>query len=236
MKLIGPARKSVRDSVRRVSPQAGFSTDDFHLGAAVYTSDGREVGHLRRVLVDGKDLELKGVVVKESRGFSGHLLSPGSMMLVDELVVPAGGVRHVAHDRVDLGLSTAQVRRLHPYLSYEPEPETPSEELADVVSVLGTSPSIPQSIHEVAHKPASELEIDGGESVMLGNTGTRLGRVKDVLFDDDELVGIVLLPEGLFKHEVILPRRFLARSDDLALFVLLTEDELASLKPFQPRD
>ncbi len=210
--------------------------DDFHLGAAVFTSDGREVGHVRRVLVDGKDFELKGVVVKESRAFSGHLLSPGSMMLVDELVVPVGGVRQVAHDRIDLGVSTAQVRRLHPYLSYEAEPETPTEELADVVSVLGTSPTIPQSIHEVAHKPASELEIEGGESVMLGGTGQRVGRVKDVLFDEEELVGIVVLPEGLFKHEVILPRRFLARGDDLALFVLLTEEELANLKPFQPRD
>jgi sporulation protein YlmC with PRC-barrel domain len=210
--------------------------DDFHLGAAVFTSDGREVGHLRRVLVDGKDFELKGVVVKESRAFSGHLLSPGSMMLVDELVVPVGGVRQVAHDRIDLGVSTAQVRRLHPYLSYEAEPETPTEELADVVSVLGTSPTIPQSVHEVAHKPASELEIEGGENVMLGNTGKKLGRVKDVLFDEEELVGIVVLPEGLFKHEVILPRRFLARGDDLALFVLLTEEELDNLKPFQPRD
>ncbi len=210
--------------------------DDFHLGAAVYTSDGREVGHLRRVLVDGKDFELKAVVVRETRAFSGHLLSPGSMMLVDELVVPVGGVRQVAHDRIDLGVSTAQVRRLHPYLSYEPQRETASGELADVVSVLGTSPSIPQSIHEVAHKPAGELEIEGGESVMLGGTGQKVGRVKDVLFDEDELVGIVVLPEGLFKHEVILPRRFLARGDDLALFVLLTEEELANLKPFQPRD
>jgi sporulation protein YlmC with PRC-barrel domain len=217
-----------------VGPQAGFSTDDFHLGATVYTSDGREVGELRRVLVDGKDFELKAVVVKEGRAFSGHLLSPGSMMLVDELVVPAGGVRQVAHDRIDLGLSTAQARRLHPYLTYATETETPSEELADVVSVLGSSPAIPQSIHEIAHKPASELEIEGGENVMLGQTGKRLGSVRDVLFDDDELVAVVISP-GWFQQEVILPRRFLERSDDAALFVDLTEDEIAKLKPFRPR-
>ena len=113
--------------------------------------------------------------------------------------------------------------------------ETAGDELAEVVSVLGTSPAIPRSLHEVAHKPAGELEIEGGENVMLGHTGKKLGTVKDVLFDDEDMIGVVVLPDGFFKHEVILPRRFLDRSDDLALFAHLSEEELERLKPFRPR-
>ena len=198
------------------------------------SSDGTEVGDLRRVLVDGADYDLKAIVVRESPSFSGHSLSPGSMLLADELVVPAGDVKAVNHERIDLNLTAAEVRRCPPYLTYQNTAETATDELADVVSVLGQSPAIPRSLHEVAHKPEGELEIDGGENVMLGHTGKRLGTVKDVLFDNDVLVGVVVLPGGLFKHEVILPRRFLARSDDLALFVDLTESDLEQLKPFRP--
>ena len=68
-----------------MGPASNFSADDFHLGATVYSSDGREIGTLRRVLVDSTDYELKAVVVKETHSFSGHLLSPGSMVLVDEV-------------------------------------------------------------------------------------------------------------------------------------------------------
>jgi len=45
----------------------------------------------------------------------------------------------------------------------------------------------------------------------------------------------VIKPDGWFKAPVILPRRFLERSDDAALFVQLTEDELGALEPFVAR-
>ena len=116
------------------------------------------------------------------------------------------------------------------------EGETVGEELEDEAGVLGAGPEIPHWLEEVANKPADELEIDGGEPVMLGHTGKKLGEVKDVLFDGDGLVGIVLKPEGLFKKEVILPRRFLDRSDDAALFAKLDEADLEHLKPFAPEE
>jgi PRC-barrel domain protein len=100
--------------------------------------------------------------------------------------------------------------------------------------VLGSGPELPNWLEQVANKPEGELEIDGGENVMLGHTGRKIGTVQDVLFDDDQLVGIVLKPEGFFRSEVILPRRFLERSDDLALFVNIDESDLARLEPFEP--
>jgi sporulation protein YlmC with PRC-barrel domain len=209
--------------------------EDFHLGSAVYSSDDAEIGKLSRLLVDKDALTLNAFVVKESRRFTGHLLSPGSWLLADEVIVPRSGVGAVSHDRIVLTLSATDVRKLPPYLSYRYGDETVTEGLTEeAITALTSSPAIPASLEQVANKGSDQLEIEGGENVMLGLTGTRLGTVKDVLFDNAELIGVVILPDGVLKEEVILPRRFLQRSDDAALFANLSPDDLEHLKPFEP--
>ena len=212
-----------------------LNVEDLHLGAALYSSDGKHVGKLVHVLVD-PDYRLKGLVVRESPGFSGHLLSPGSLLVADEFVVPKDAIKDVSRERIDLEATAADARRFQPYITYREKAESVGEELEDVAGVLGSGPEVPNWLEQVANKPENELEIDGGENVMLGHTGKKLGTVKDVLFDGDQLVGVVLKPEGLFKKEVILPRRFLDRSDDAALFARIEEPDLEHLKPFTPQD
>jgi sporulation protein YlmC with PRC-barrel domain len=212
-----------------------WSAKDFHLGAEVVSGDGKVVGKLVHVLVDS-DYRLQALVVEEGRDFSGRIFSPGSMLVSNQVIVPTDAVKAVTHERVDLNLDSATIRRLPPYLSYREKGETVAEEAEDFAAVLGSGPEIPHWLEEVANKPDSELEIDGGEPVMLGRTGKKLGEVQDVLFDGDQLVGVVLKPQGFFKKEVILPRRFLDRSDDAALFAQLDEDDLKHLTPFEPKD
>lgn len=212
-----------------------METDDFRPGARVVASDGKEIGKLAHVLVDG-EYRLRGIVVAESRGFSGSLLAPGSLLVNTEFIVPRGAVKAVDREHIELAISSAGARRLQPYLSYREKGETLAEEAEDEAGMLGAGPEIPQWLEQVANKPADELEIDGDENVMLGHTGKKLGAVKEVLFDDGQLVGVVLLPDGLFRHEVILPRRFLGRSDDAALFAQLDESDLEHLEPFEPTD
>jgi sporulation protein YlmC with PRC-barrel domain len=208
---------------------------DFHPGAHVVANDGKEIGELAHVVVDA-DYALKAIVVREGGGFSGRWLSPGSMLVNNEFIVPHDAIKSVEHDRVDLALSSADARKLQPYLSYREKGETLTEEAEDEAGVLGAGPEIPHWLEQVANKPADELEIDGGENVMLGHTGKKLGTVKDVLFDGDQLVGVVLRPDGLFQKEVILPRRFLSRSDDAALFAQLDESDIERLEPFEPKE
>lgn len=214
----------------------GSRDEDFHLGAVVVSSDGTEIGTLSRLIVGKDDLTLKAFVVKENRRFSGHLFSPGSWLLADEVIVPRAEAGSVSHERVVLRLTANEVRILPAYLSYRYGDETVTEGLTEeAISALTSSPAVPASLEQVANKGADELEIEGGENVMLGHSGKRLGTVKDVLFDDSELVGVVILPDGLLKEQVILPRRFLQRTDDLALFAGLSEEDLEHLKPFEPR-
>ncbi len=208
--------------------------DDFRLGAQVVSSEGTDVGELRRVLVEDPDYSLRAIVVKEGSRFSGFGLAPGSLLVADEVIVPIEAIGNVTRERVELKIAAADVRRLPGYLAFRNREASPAEVLEDEGAVLGLSPAIPHSLQEIANKPAGELEIEGGENVMLGHSGKRLGSVRDVLFDDGELVGIVLHPEGWFKDDVILPRRFLDRSDDAALFANLEEDEVERLAPFDP--
>ena len=210
-------------------------TEDFRPGARVKASDGKEIGELAHVLVDA-DYRLKAIVVREGRGFSGSWLAPGSLLVNDEFVVPKDAIKSVDRDQVELALTSADARKLQPYVAYREKPESLGEGAEDFAAVLGSGPEIPNWLEQVAIKSPDELEIDGGENVMLGHTGKKLGTVKEVLFDGDQLVGVVLKPDGLFKKEVILPRRFLARSDDAALFAQLDESDLARLIPFEPKD
>jgi len=87
-------------------------------------------------------------------------------------------------------------------------------------------------LEETADKPDGDIEIRHGENVMIGHGGDKLGTVQDVLFDDGELVGIVVRPAGLFTRDVVVQVRFLDRSDDLALFVRMTPEDVAKLAEF----
>jgi uncharacterized protein YrrD len=98
--------------------------------------------------------------------------------------------------------------------------------------VLGGGLGMP-SAEEIANKPASQIEIDRDENVMIGTSGRRLGKVRDVLLSGGEAVGVVIKPDGLFAHDVLLPIKFISRSDDMALFASIDEAEVEKLNPFE---
>jgi sporulation protein YlmC with PRC-barrel domain len=206
---------------------------DLHPDAAVHTSDAVLIGHLQRVIVDAETLDLRDLVVRETRRFAGHVFAPGTLLIADEVRVPVGSVVEAAHTRVELSISAADVRRLPPYLSYAFAPLRPGDVWRMAASQVALSPSL-RPLQESAAKSEQELEISRGENIMLGHTGRKLGTVKDVLFDGKEFVGVVMDPEGLFQSDVILQVRFLDRSDDLALFATLSDQDLRHLQPFTP--
>lgn len=205
---------------------------DYRLGSRVFASDGKHVGTLAGLVADGGTFRVQALLVKESHWFTGHLLSPGSALLIDEILFSVDQVAAVSRDRIDVRLTTAELRQLPPYLSYQYQPLTGAQVAEEQVELLGGGPGIP-SLIETADKPPGDIEISPGESVMLP-TGRRLGGVKEVLTEDGDLVGVVLHPDGLFKSEVVIPRRFLRRADDMALFTTLTDEDIDHLQPFRP--
>ncbi len=191
---------------------------DFRLGADVVAGDGRKAGTLTSVLVEAKGFDPKALVIQDESSVAGRLLADEKLLITDEVVVPISAVESASHDVIRLSMSVDDIRRQPPYLSYRFKALTGGEALEEEVDFLGGGLGLPANAEQVANKPADQIEIDRDENVMLGKTGHRLGRVHDVLFDDGELVGIVIKPDGFFKRDVVLPIRFISRGDDMALF------------------
>jgi sporulation protein YlmC with PRC-barrel domain len=204
---------------------------DLRLGANVVASDGSRVGIVVSVIVDEEGFSPRALVVKDEATLAGRLLSGEKLFTTDEVVIPITSVDTATHDEVRLSIPGADVRLQPLYLSYRREPMTTEDAVAEEGVLLGGGLGLPK-VEEVANKPAGQIEIDQGENVMLGATGRRLGRVKDVLFEHGELTAVVIQPEGFFKRDVVLPIRFIERADDMALFAQLDEADIEQLKPF----
>lgn len=211
---------------------AGHQIADFHPGARVDSSDGKHVGSLHRLVIDHETLDLKEVIVRETERFSGRLFAPGSGLMVADVIVPLSCVASVTHDQVRLSVPAGDVRQMAPYLAYGYAAAQPGDTLRVVAAQAGLTGFWPYA--ETARKTAGEMEINAGEDVMLGHTGKRLGRVRDVLYDSRELIGVVIHPDGWWQHDVVLQVRFLDRSDDLALFATLSEKDIESMPAFSP--
>jgi uncharacterized protein YrrD len=201
---------------------------DFRLGSDVFTSDGRKAGALASVLVERDGFDPKALVVEVSLE---GVLSDEKLFVHNELVIPIAAVRSVTHDRVELAMSGDDLGQQPPYLAYRLQTPSARGSVLEEAQLLGGGLGMP-SAEEVANKPANQIEIDRDESVMLGHTGRRLGRIHDLLYDQGKLAGVVIRPEGFFKRDVVLPMKFISRADDLALFADLTESDVEHLQPF----
>ena len=208
------------------------SVEDFHLGAPVYSSDGRHIGALSAMLADEESLDLHAIVVKETNRFSGQHWEAAALM-EDDIAIPIHAVVQAGRERITLSITSAEARRTPPYLTYRCAPIQRGGMGGMLFAQIGETAYAPRLVEE-AHKRLDELEIRGGENVMLGHTGHKLGTVRDLVMDEGELAGIVVHPTGFFKEDVLLQVRFLGRSDDMALFAHLSEDDLAHLQPFHP--
>jgi uncharacterized protein YrrD len=205
---------------------------DFRLGADVLGADGEQAGTLVSVLVDEKGFDPRALVVKNAVSLVGRLVAEEKLFVTDEVVVPIADVASATREMVRLNISADEVRRQPAYISYRFRSMETGTAVLEEAGVLGGGLGLPRA-QEVANKPKGEIEIARDENVMLGTTGRRLGRVREVLVDEGELVGVVIRPEGFFKRDVVLPVRFVSRADDLALFANLDEADVERLQPFQ---
>jgi sporulation protein YlmC with PRC-barrel domain len=205
---------------------------DLRLGASVHTADGHHAGTLERIVVDADSWDPRALIVRETNHFSGRSLAPGSGMLVSEVIVPLNAIESTGEDGIRLTLDKRATRALPPYLSYHYKPLERGDGLRYAAALaggsLGVGPMFPL-LQETADKTEGDIEIRHGENVMIGHGGEKLGTVQDVLFDEGELVGIVVRRTGLFGHDVVVQVRFLDRSDDLALFLRMTPEDVKRL-------
>jgi hypothetical protein len=86
----------------------------------------------------------------------GHLLSPGSGLIIDDVIVPLEAVASVTHDTVGLSAPASEVRRTAPYLTYGYAPAQPGDTMRIILASVARWWGIP-SPEEV------EVSLRGGD-------------------------------------------------------------------------
>lgn len=207
-------------------------SEDFRLGARVVDRDGKAAGTLVRVLVEQDGFDPKALVVQDKTSLVGRLMAAERFFITDEVVVPISAVASADHEAVHLSMTCDQVKRQEAYINYRFKPESPGEALLKEAQLLGGGLALPDA-DEVADKPSGQIEIDRDENVMIGESGHRLGRVLDILYDDAELIALVVRRDGHGHGDVVLPIRFVSRGDDMALFADIEQSDIDKLLPFE---
>lgn len=209
------------------------SIEDFRLGSEVVDRDGAMAGRLVSVLVEADGFDPQALVVQDETSLVGRALAAERFFITDEVVVPISAVVSAGHEAVRLSLTRDEVKALRPYISYRLKAESTGEVLLKEAQLLGGGLA-PPAADELADKPAGEIEIDKDENVMIGQTGRRLGRIHDVLYDEGELIAVVIRRDRAGDgRDVVLPIRFISRGDDMALFADIEESDIENLQPFR---
>ena len=179
------------------TPTAGFATERFVLGAAVFSTDG-PCGELRRIIVDPVSCEVTHLVVgaKHHRA-GGHL-------------VPASLVDYAANGIV-LTISTAQLTKLAETETTEILPAFTSAWAG--MGAIGSTGRVQAVIRDSV--PYGDVQVSRGDAVLAtdGSIGTIRGLVTDAT---NEQITILLVDEGhTWRHrDRVVPVSALLSLDD----------------------
>jgi uncharacterized protein YrrD len=217
-----------------------MDTRAIELGWDVYSSDGRKIGSVDRLVLNSQNQHLEQLVVDEGIFSTGKLID---LDLVDR----------VEDKKVVLSLATAQAEQLPDFVSTQ-FVDAPVETWAGYSSVapgtlgaghilyggpllgagfpgaagaayvddVGATPVV----ENVRNLPEQDVVVDAGSDV-VGADGKKVGTVDRVLYGQDGAVqGIVVKAGFLFKHEVTIPGDWVAEVDDDRIWLTVPAEEV----------
>ncbi|MPZ24411.1 MAG: hypothetical protein GEU28_12955 [Dehalococcoidia bacterium] len=212
-------------------------------GTDVYSLDGKKLGNLHRVVIKRSDLTLTHVVVDIGFLRSGRSLWEGGLGLDYDRIVPIGAVTSATDDHVDLALAVEEFKSQPEYSeeSFEPIADpSPSEfdinDIAIRAEVLADAvASTPGAwVTTRLNKPVTSVDIVEGTDVWRREPHQKVGDVKRILVDETtgQVKALVISRGFIFKHEVVLPIRYIAELLDDLIRVDLTDAEILMLRPY----
>ena len=136
-------------------PQPRRSVEDFHFGAKVVSADGRHIGSLNFMIIDGESFDIHAIVVKETRHFSGHEVAATALM-EDDISIPVGAVKDVTRELITLSITSAEARRTEPYLTYQLAPPEKGDTVRRLMAQGAQTGYAPRLVEE-AHKRLDEI-------------------------------------------------------------------------------
>jgi uncharacterized protein YrrD len=217
--------------------------DALHAGADVYSSDGHKLGTLYRVVVRRSDLSVSHVVVDIGFLRSGHRLWEGGFGLDYDRVVPIETVSSAGEDRVDLAMSASEFKDAPEYTdeAFEPPQDlTPDEfDIPDVANRLQHLSAMISNtsntwVFERLNKPVDAVDIKSDTDVWRREPHQKLGDIKRLIMDGStgRVRAFVISRGFIFKHEVILPVRYVAEIEDDIVRVDIPDEDLVQLREY----
>jgi uncharacterized protein YrrD len=205
------------------------------LGREVYSSDGRKLGNVDRLVLNSENQHLEEIVVDEGFFSTGRLID---LDLVDR----------VEDDRVVLSLATAQAEQLPEFVATRfvdvpavvwnryPGPVPVGYGAGGLLygtgyptaagSIFGDTIAPETVVENVRNIPEQDVVVGSGSDV-VGADGKKVGTVDRVLYGQDgTLQGVVVKSGFLFKHEATIPGEWVAELDDDRIMLTVTADEV----------
>src|ERR1039458_3024432 len=139
-------------------PQPRRSVEDFHFGAKVVSADGRHIGSLNFMIIDGESFDIHAIVVKETHHFSGHHVAATALM-EDDVSIPVGAVKDCTRDLITLSITSAEVRRTEPYLTYQYAPPAKGDAGRLLVATRELVKRLPAQVAQTVYAPHLVEEI-----------------------------------------------------------------------------
>ncbi len=215
---------------------------ELHVGADVYSGDGKKLGELHRLVLRRADLSVSHIVVDIGFLRSGQPIWEGGLGLDYDRVVPISQVASASDDRVVLSVLALDFKDAPEYSedSFEPPRDlSPNEfDIPDVVNrtqglaaMLGSTSG--QWLFEKLNKSPDEVDIAEGTPVWRRDPHEKLGEVHRVITDEAGRLTAFVLDRGLLRRDVVLPVRYIAEIFDDLVRVDISDAELDQLRTYE---
>ncbi len=214
------------------------------VGVRVLSSDGKQVGHLRHVVLDRTSFKATHIVVDIGLLRAGRAVLERGLLGEYDRTIAFEQVRSVADDGVTLALTEDEVMRAPEYTAehfeepYDLQPE--QVDLGDALRGAQTSvtffPGVDPAIWIVPsfNKGRNVRDIRQDTPVWRQEPHEKIGEVDQLILDDRDRVTAFVIRRGMMHtHDVVLPTRFVSELLDDIIRVEITDAELEALAPHE---
>ncbi len=220
--------------------------EQLRIGAHVFSSDGKQVGTLTRIVVTGAEPTVTHLVVDPGTHLS-ELLEPGSLDKPRDRTVPVELAREVSDDGITLTCDEATFTALplferHQYVNAPVEPGGSRFRLGELVNYLasafglGAAPYVPENEEITFNMEPGSQVIPDDAPVWRTTPHEEIGVVERTLADAEtqHITGLVIRRASMENQLVIVPIAAISSFEDGVAHVELTDEELDQLAPYIP--
>jgi sporulation protein YlmC with PRC-barrel domain len=218
------------------------------IGARVFSSDGKQIGTLSRIVVSGAELTVTELVVDPGPDLS-DLLEPGELGKPRNRAVPVALARQVTEDGIILSCDSAAFVRLplferRGYVDAPIEAGHPHFRVGEVVNYLasafglGAAPYVPDSEEITLDLTPGSDALPDDAPVWRNTPHEEIGVVERTLADatTQRVTGLVIRRRSIDDRLVVIPAAAITLVEDGVAHVELTDEQLDHLPLYKDED